>query len=1366
MKRIVSSILALIIVAGMFPVSTAAASETTVFPAETNCFETTTYYVAPEKNFFDEILPEIEKNIKVNNTHTVTPYYDKFPLANNPENFQGLGHATYANINGKTVTAEAFYRVPNEGLNDPNYGLGILLYQCIQYKRAHPEEDVKITFSSYRTSASASVCVIPESKYYGYMRSLYTTNYDEQGFVRISFMLVEAARMGIEVTTVNQLNSYGRKQWDPVQKKLRTRKELDYYLYFNNALSTKCYDNYAQGKKVSDFFNFIRVGWKVNDITIDMQHLKSLSVTNYIATDGTEHGKSVFFSSSNLDDNFYNGANGNNGSQSGVIISDHDEIWQVTYNYTQLMARYSGQEDMYLLRNLVRDMNNEQYALIVSGQEDKIPEDEKILYLGSETDPVFELYFTPFGGGTDEWCPEFNPICKYVDKLQTSDSYIEFMWNGFGYGECTLGETMARKLEDAFCSDPDPLNKFSVRIEEFDTREISKLKVGSEIGYKSIGSNAGIHSKDIIMSYSENGVRHNVSLLSSCNYYIAAYYYRTNSMLVINEVDSDVPGFYDIFAKKFSYGATTTDFCVNPPELVLEKGDTYEVLVENNRNNAPLTWTVDKSNIAGVVNGKITAKAAGTATVTVTDGKNKDTVKLTVTDCIDCYNSKGLTCNTHEQYVLTQKYKEFPLTFEAVFSVDAESLTGTTAIIGSDGRFDPAIVFSLNKNGNPRLAIRNVADYSEQIVHTFSKVNVATGDRVHLAVSIDLEAKKIYCYVNGELQQTRNISAEFEPFEEKHNAVIGGDHRNGNATYFTGTIESVAVWSDVRTAEEIAADCKNGITVSDEKLMAAYNFLKCPEHFLNDLSANGNNLQHIALWQDKEDASPVGDFDYSFAVIGDTQTLCESDPEAMKSIYDWLLYNKDTQKIEYVLGLGDITDDSTDGEWEDALEAINKLNGKIPYSLARGNHDDWDDFNRVLHNGCYETTVEGMMNEGTVSLTDPSQPGLVPVMQEDGTVIYMTREDDIPEGGDVTGDLTNSYRTLSLQGTDYLIMTLDFAPSEAMLKWADSVIEAHPDHKVIITTHAYMYRDGTTISEEDCYPPTYYEGYEDPQNGDMMWEKCFSKHDNILMVLSGHDPWQHIVYRQDQGAGGNLVTQMLIDPQYVDRTNDSSAMVAMLYFSNEGRTLTVRYYSVDNDCYGSELSQFTIGLYNHEHEYTDIITPATLRNDGKIVSVCKECSAVEKEAPVYAPSEIALSEDNFAADGNAHKPSVTVKDKKGTALAENTDYTLTYSGDGISAGEYSVTVKFTGNYSGEKILYYTVNNPPEPEYSLGDVDENKSITAADARLALRASVNLETLTDIQKKAADINADLQITAADARIILRISVNLEKIEDYKK
>lgn len=59
----------------------------------------------------------------------------------------------------------------------------------------------------------------------------------------------------------------------------------------------------------------------------------------------------------------------------------------------------------------------------------------------------------------------------------------------------------------------------------------------------------------------------------------------------------------------------------------------------------------------------------------------------------------------------------------------------------------------------------------------------------------------------------------------------------------------------------------------------------------------------------------------------------------------------------------------------------------------------------------------------------------------------------------------------------------------------------------------------------------------------------------------------------------------------------------------------------------------------------------------------------------------------------------------------------------------------------------------------GDVDCNGTVTAADARLALRCSAGLETLSSPAYTAADTDGDGTVTAADARTILRVSSKLE-------
>lgn len=83
-----------------------------------------------------------------------------------------------------------------------------------------------------------------------------------------------------------------------------------------------------------------------------------------------------------------------------------------------------------------------------------------------------------------------------------------------------------------------------------------------------------------------------------------------------------------------------------------------------------------------------------------------------------------------------------------------------------------------------------------------------------------------------------------------------------------------------------------------------------------------------------------------------------------------------------------------------------------------------------------------------------------------------------------------------------------------------------------------------------------------------------------------------------------------------------------------------------------------------------------------------------------------------------------------------------------SGGEISFTASSPG-------IYYIYNNNG---IHLGDVDNNGKIDASDARLILRYTARLETLTEAQILSSDINSDGRVTAADARLLLRYAAGL--------
>ena len=132
----------------------------------------------------------------------------------------------------------------------------------------------------------------------------------------------------------------------------------------------------------------------------------------------------------------------------------------------------------------------------------------------------------------------------------------------------------------------------------------------------------------------------------------------------------------------------------------------------------------------------------------------------------------------------------------------------------------------------------------------------------------------------------------------------------------------------------------------------------------------------------------------------------------------------------------------------------------------------------------------------------------------------------------------------------------------------------------------------------------------------------------------------------------------------------------------------------------------------------------------------------------------------------------TFSDDKGTKEIRD----VTVKATGHSFGAWTVTKKATADAEGIETRTcgkcgFEEQRPikkTETAYMLGDVDGDGSISAADARLALRRAVGLEDYKEGSPKflACDVDFDKNVTAGDARLILRASVGLENPETWKR
>ena len=114
------------------------------------------------------------------------------------------------------------------------------------------------------------------------------------------------------------------------------------------------------------------------------------------------------------------------------------------------------------------------------------------------------------------------------------------------------------------------------------------------------------------------------------------------------------------------------------------------------------------------------------------------------------------------------------------------------------------------------------------------------------------------------------------------------------------------------------------------------------------------------------------------------------------------------------------------------------------------------------------------------------------------------------------------------------------------------------------------------------------------------------------------------------------------------------------------------------------------------HSWENIQTvdkPATASSDGSKSVHCILCGSSKPGTAVTIPKifSSSLSYTKATYTGSKKTPSVRVIDSTGKELVKNTDYTISYGSSSRSnVGRYSVKVKFKGDYSGSKTMYFTI----------------------------------------------------------------------------
>lgn len=276
-------------------------------------------------------------------------------------------------------------------------------------------------------------------------------------------------------------------------------------------------------------------------------------------------------------------------------------------------------------------------------------------------------------------------------------------------------------------------------------------------------------------------------------------------------------------------------------------------------------------------------------------------------------------------------------------------------------------------------------------------------------------------------------------------------------------------------------------------------------------------------------------------LLPDTQTYAEKFPEVLDSQINYIL--SEQKNIHLVLQQGDLTQNNNDKEWQVIKAAFSKLDGKVPYVLAAGNHDM----------GSVAGKFADVRNSTLYNRYFP--------------FAHMSQ---LPAFGGVfeQNKMDNAYYFVQTGKAKWLVVTLEFGPRNAVLNWADNIISQHRDRTVIINTHSYMYSDSTRQGPGDNWRPQAYgvgkdKGDSSVNDGEQIWEKLIKNHSNVRFVFSGHVLNTGVGTLVSINNEGYPVYQMLANYQegVKGSVKGGNGWLRILDFDFKKKTIQVQTYS-------------------------------------------------------------------------------------------------------------------------------------------------------------------------------------------------------------
>lgn len=314
-------------------------------------------------------------------------------------------------------------------------------------------------------------------------------------------------------------------------------------------------------------------------------------------------------------------------------------------------------------------------------------------------------------------------------------------------------------------------------------------------------------------------------------------------------------------------------------------------------------------------------------------------------------------------------------------------------------------------------------------------------------------------------------------------------------------------------------------------------------HFVLVVSGTGGLVHSVSGRDNGQFAVQVNPEagEFCLILVPDTQRYAAYFPHIFRQQFRWISDSVPSLNVKYVIHVGDVVEEGEEVEWVIADEAFSMLDDVVPYMVVPGNHD----LDRAAVKAGYRASTRYN------AVFSPKRFA--------GRRWY---------GGSrgVTND--NSFGYFTGGGQEFLVLGLEYGPTDETLTWANSLVSNH-EQKVILVTHCYMYDDDTRVGEGDLYSP--HQLNPDWNDGEEIWEKLVYPNDKFVMALSGHVKGDGAGLLVSKTEEGGPVLQMLANYQFL--AHGGQGWLRILKFSPATKTLEVYTYSPWLDQFRDEKDQ-------------------------------------------------------------------------------------------------------------------------------------------------------------------------------------------------